>query len=116
MQTVVKHSGHLLGREAFRVDQVRSPDVANEERVAGQDFLRLIRRLGVDDQNGDAFGRVARSLQDAKNDFADPELIAVFGGRVIESRAGITPENDPGSRALGELAMTTYEIGVQVRL
>ena len=116
MQTVVKHSGHLFRREAFRVDQVRSPDVADEERVAGQDFLRLIRGLGVGDQNGDAFGRVAGSLQDAENDFADPELVAVFGGRVINSRAGFTPEDDLRPRAFGKLAMAADEIGVQMRL
>src|SRR5262249_28218440 len=114
MQTVVKHSGHLLSREAFRVDQVWSPDVADEECVAGQDFLRLIRVLGVGYQNGDAFGRVAGSLQDAENDFADPELVAVFGGRVIHSRAGFTPEDDLRPRALGKLAMAADEIGVQV--
>src|SRR5215475_335321 len=116
MQTVVEHSGHPLRREAIRTDQVRPPDVADEQRVAGQDFLGPTRNLGVDDQNGDAFGGVARSLQNAENDFADPELIAVFGGRVIESRAGLTPENDPGPRAPGKLAMAAYEIGVQVRL
>src|SRR5262245_1223624 len=116
MQTVVEHSGHLLRRETFRVDQVRSPDVADEERVAGQDFLRLIRGLGVDDQNGDAFGRVARGLHDAENDIADPELVAVFGGRAINSRAGFTPEDDLRPSALGKLAMAADEIGVQMRL
>src|SRR5262245_26228231 len=116
MQTVVKHSGHLLRREAFRTDQVRSPDVADEERVAGQDFLRLIRGLGVGDQNGDAFGRVAGGLQDAENDFADPELVAVFGRRVIDSRSGFTPDDDLRPRALGKLAMAADEFGVQLRL
>src|SRR5262245_33581644 len=116
MQTVVKHSGHLLRREAFRADQVRPPDVADEKRVAGQDFLRLIRSLRVDDQNGDAFWRVARGLQNAENDFADPELVAVFGRRMIESRAGFTPEDDLRPCALGKLAMAADEIGVQVRL
>src|SRR5262245_37614852 len=105
MQTVVKHSGHLLRREAFRVDQVRSPDVADEECVAGQDFLRLIRGLGVGDQDGDAFRRVAWSLHDAENDFADPEFVAVFSGRVIDSRAGFTTEDDLRPRAFGKLAM-----------
>ena len=94
MQTVVKHSGHLLRSEAFRVDQVRSPDVADEKRIAGQDFLRLTRGPGVGDQNGDAFGRVAGSLNDSEIDFADSELVAVFGGRVIENRAGFMPEDD----------------------
>src|SRR5262245_7210478 len=111
MQTVVKHSGHLLRREAFRADKVRSPDIADEERISGEDFLRLIRNLGVGDQYGDAFWRVARSLQDAQNYFADPELIAVFRRRVIESRAGFPPENDLRSRALCKLAMAADEIG-----
>src|SRR5262245_50386191 len=116
MQTVVKHSGHLLRREAFRADQVRSPDVADEERVAGQDFLRLIRGLGVGDQNGDAFLRVAGSLQHAENDFADPELVAVLAGRVIHRRVRFTPEAYLSPRAFGKLAMAADEIGVQMRL
>src|SRR5262245_40238523 len=105
MQTVVKHSGHTLRREAFRTDHVLSPDGADEERVSGQDFLRLIRGLGVGDQDGDAFRRVAGSLQDAENDFANPELVAVFGGRVIDGRAGYTPEDDLRPCAFGKLAM-----------
>src|SRR5215510_4812936 len=116
MQTVVKHSGHLLRREAFRADQVRSPDVADEKRVASQDFLRLTRGPGVGDQDGDAFRRVAGSLNDSENDFADSELVAVFGGRVIENRAGFMPEDDLSPCTFGKLAMAADEIGVQMRL
>src|SRR5262249_10272470 len=58
----------------------------------------------------------AGSLQDAENDFADPELVAVLGGRVIDSRAGFTPEDDLRPGAFGKLAMAADEIGGQMRL
>src|SRR5262245_19178839 len=116
MQTVVKHSGHLLRREAFRADQVRPPDVASEERVAGQGLLRLIRGLGVGNQNADAFRRVSGSLQYPQNDFADLEFGAVFRWRIVESRVGFPPEDNLRPCAFGKLAMAADEIGVQMRL
>ncbi len=44
VQTVVEHPGHHLGRVAARAREVGPPHVADEERVAGQDLLRLGRR------------------------------------------------------------------------
>ena len=35
MQAVVKHSRHLLRREAFAARKIRTPNIADEERVTG---------------------------------------------------------------------------------
>ena len=45
VQTVVHHRGHQLRRKALAAGEIRAAHVADEERVAGQDLLRLIRRF-----------------------------------------------------------------------
>ena len=50
-QCVIHHPGHDLGRVAFASREIRPSHIADKESVAGKDFQRLIRNVGVDDQD-----------------------------------------------------------------
>src|SRR5262247_1879682 len=110
----MKHPGHLLRRVAFRSDQVRPSDIADEKRVTGKYFLRLIGYLSIDDQDRDAFGSMAGRLQKSQDGSSDFDLITVFDCPVRESRFRLPAEYDLGSSPLREFAMSADEIGVQV--
>ena len=116
VQRVVEHPRHLLGGEAARSHEVGSAHVADEEGVAGHHHLRLRSLRGVDDEDGNALGRVARRLQEAQDDLAHPDLVAVLHRAVGEGRGRPGSEDDLCPRALRQLDMAAHEVGVQVRL
>src|SRR5437763_15676789 len=61
METVVKHGSELLWREGRR--EIGTADIADEERVCGQNGPWARRLLRVGDQQADNLGRVPRRFQ-----------------------------------------------------
>ena len=116
MQALVHHPGHLLRRVAARAREVGPPHVSDEKRVARQNLLRLGRDFGVDDDERDALGRVARRLQHAEPDTPDAQLVAVTHCAVWETCAGVRADDDLGAGARGQFPVAADEVRVQVRL
>ncbi len=69
-----------------------------------------------DDDERDALGRVAGSLQHADADVPDAQLVAVFGRAMWEGRARARADDDLGAGARREFPVSADEVGVQVRL
>jgi hypothetical protein len=63
-------------RRAFATE-IRAPDIANKERVAGKDHPRLFRPRIVRDKITHAFGCVARRMQCANDDIPERDLGAI---------------------------------------
>jgi hypothetical protein len=116
MQRVIEHRGHLRGRVAARTGQIGSAHVADKERVAGQNHSRLTAVVSIEDQQRDAFGRVAGRFEHAQSQTPDPELVALLDGPVREGRARLCAEDDFGAGSLGQLTMSADEVRMQVRL
>ena len=116
MQTLVQHRRHELRRVAARAREVWAAHVADEKRVARQNLLRLRRDFRVNDDDGDAFGRVPRRFEKAQDDFPDLYLVAVAHRKVLEARARLRAEDDLRARARREFTVAAHEVCVQVRL
>jgi hypothetical protein len=116
VQRVVHHPGHGLGRGVGAAGQVRPSDVADEQRVAGEDEAWLRGGGGIRDHDAEALGRVARRLQDAQDHAAHSQLVAVPHRLVREQRARLRADDDGRARALGQLQVAAHEVGVQVGL
>ena len=71
---VVQHSCHRLRREAAAAGEVRPPDVADEQRVAGEDLLR---RAVLHDDPRHSFRCMSRRLDCAQLHGADAKSIAL---------------------------------------
>ena len=57
MQRVVEHPRQLIGAPTHRGAKIGPPDVADEERVAGQDRVRSLHvAVGVMDEDRDRLG------------------------------------------------------------
>ena len=74
VKRVVQHAPQVVGRPPERHPEVGPPDVADEQRIAGQDGLRLGRTaIEVVDDQRDRFGRVPGGLARLQ-----PDRIAVY--------------------------------------
>ena len=116
VQALVQHRRHHLRRVAARAREVGPSNVADEERVARQNLLRLRRDFRVNDDDGDAFGRVPRRFEKAQDDFPDLDLVAIVHRKVLEARARLRAEDDLRARARREFPVPAHEVCVQVRL
>ncbi len=112
MDGVIHHGRHLLRGEAARSGQIGAADVADEERVAGEQARRP---SVLHHQPADALRRVSRRLQRPQLDGAEAEDIAVSDGRVWEGRVRPGPHDDLRACARRQLAMSADEIGMEVR-
>ena len=113
MQGVVELPRHVRGgHTGGRGREVGPSDVADEERIAREDEARL----GVEDEDRDALGRVARRLEDAQEDPPKADLLSVAHGVVREAGPGLLAEDDRRARLLRELPVTAHEVRVQVGL
>ena len=116
VKRVVQQAGHDLGCRVLGPDEVGPAHVADEEGVACEGHARLRRDLRVDHQDRHALGRVAGRLQEAQDDLAEADLVAVLDGQVRDQRLRLAAEDDRGARAGRQLAVPAHEVGVQMRL
>ena len=115
MERVIEHSGEIRSRP-LRAEQVWPAHVADEERVARQHGLRLLRGGAVEHENRDGLGRVPGRLEETQRHRAHPDLVALGNRRVGERRSGLCAEVDLRTGSLGQLPVPRHEIRVEVRL
>jgi hypothetical protein len=113
VQRLVHHRRHRLRRVATPGSEVPAADVADEQRVTGENFLDA---PILKNEPRHAFGSVAGRLDRPQLDGAEADGIAVVDRAMRELRFRSTPEDDLRARSRGELVMTADEIGVQMRL
>ena len=116
LDRVVEQRAELLGAPAERRAQVGAADVADEERVAGQERVRALGvGLEVVDEDRDRLGRVAGRLERDEPDLAELDRVAV--GERRELVLGLRPgaEVDPRADAVAQLEVAGEEVGVEVR-
>ena len=114
-KAVIQDAGQvLLGHVRTFLGEIRTPDVAEEERVAREDGVRLA--LLVAEQVGRGFHRVAWGVQDLDGHLAHLEDLAVGGDVRIEGGIGVGAEHDGGVRFLRQGHVPGDKVGVEVRL
>src|SRR6185436_10884196 len=116
MQTVEHQLSHLLWSESFATGEIRTTNVTDKERIAGQYFLRLWRNSKVDDQNADALWRMTRSFHEPQDKTAQRQLIAVLHWFVRERRICLSAKNNRRSCSRGKFLMAADEVRVEVSL
>ena len=79
VERFVEHAAQLRGGPAERGAEVGAADVADEERVAGEDCVGLGGADGeIVDEDRDGFGGVAGSLEGAEADLAEVDSLSIF--------------------------------------
>ncbi len=99
MQRIVEMGAEVAGSPSERCAQVRAPDVADEQRIAGQDgvgFGRIL--LKIEHQDRDRFDGMAGGLQHLEAQPRKLERIAVLHRYERVFGLGAGTEMD-GSRA-----------------
>src|SRR6185369_5973478 len=89
-------------------------NIADEQRVASQNFLWLIRNRRIDHQQTNAFRCVARGFHKAQDQVPKFDFIAIFHSEMIELDTGLSTKDDSCSGSFCEFVMSTYKVGVQV--
>src|ERR1043166_158827 len=116
MQTVVHQLSHLLWSESFTTGEIRTTNVTDKERIAGQYFLRLWRNGRVDDKNTDALRSMTGSFHEPQHKTAQRQFIPVLHWFVRERRICLSAKNNRRSCSRGKYLMTADEVGVEMSL
>ncbi len=115
VQRVEQVPSQALRTSAHRGEQIGSPDVADEQRVAGEHGVGLgAGVLGHDDRDG--LGGVPRCVPDLQGDLAEGEHLAMrerFDREVGDRDVAI---GDGRSGGLRELEVPRQEVGVEMGL
>jgi hypothetical protein len=125
VQGAVQGAGQLVGGHSAsgrhprtpggRRQQVGPADVADEQRVAGQDAPRL-RALPLGDHDADRLGRVAGCGEHVEGHLAEGESLPVLQGLHGELGPGRGAVADHCPRRRGDLQVAGEEIRVEVGL
>src|SRR5215475_10054032 len=99
MQRVVEHAGKFRGAEPTRGHEIRTANVADEQRITRQDSVGLVRILRqVVDQNGNRLRRVAWGFEHGESDLSKRQHLTVpEGGKGVVSLRPC-PQTDGSSR------------------
>src|SRR5262249_17409769 len=101
---------------ALGTGQVRTPDIADEQRIPGQDFLGLLGHRVINHHERNALRGVSGRFEHAQRDGAEAELITIVYGAMRKGSTGAVAEHNVRPGACRELPMAAYKIGVQMRL
>jgi hypothetical protein len=100
----------------FLAQQIGPPDVADEERVAGEDEPRLLGAGAVADQQAEALGRVAGGVEDPHEVVAQLDLLAIAERYEREGHRGGLVQVDGCAGRGRQRASAGRMVGVDVRL
>ena len=115
VQRVVKMRAEIVGGPAQRGAQVGAADVADEQRVAGEDGVRFGRvLLQIEHQDRDGLDGVARGFQHLQAQAREVERVAVLHGDEGVFRLGARAEMDGGAATVAQFQMAGDEVGVEV--
>ena len=112
MQRVVEALGSLAAADR----EIGTRDIADEQRVAGQEDPGIVAALEVGDRDAAVLGAMARRVQDVERDLSEHDAIAVddrperVGGPAERMR------RDPRAERRREDAVARDVVGVRVRL
>jgi hypothetical protein len=116
-QRVVEHAAEVAAGPAGRGEQIRPPDVADEQRVAREHGVRRgVACAAVVDDDRDRLGRMAGRFQDHQPDArAEVDDVAV-----VQRRGGVfglrrLADVDRGAGPIAQLEVPGDEVGVEVR-
>jgi hypothetical protein len=118
VQRVVQLASHRLGREADtpRGHQIGTPDIAHEQRVAGEHRGgNVVVRVLVHD-NADRLGGVARGGDDLESDLPQRQPLTVSEALDGKLDRGAIAVGDDRAGLGRQLEVTAQEVGVNVRL
>ena len=121
LDAVVEHE-QALGQAPVQVRRRRLPpevgtaDVADEQRVSGQDEPGLGTAALIRHQQRDAVGRVAGRVDHLEADAADAQLVVVLDRQVTEPRLRRGMHADRGARLGRERLVAGDVVRVEVRL
>ena len=115
-QRVVQQAAEVVRRPPERHAQIGTADVADEQRVAGQDGLRLGgAAIGIVDDQRDRLGRVTRRLERLQPHPAEIDDVAVVERRERVLRLRGRAQIDRRAGAIAQLEVAGNEVGVEVR-
>ena len=98
-KAVIQDAGQvLLGHVRAFLGEVRTPHVAEEERVAREDGVRLA--LLVTEQIRGGLHRVTWGVQDLDGHLPDLKDLTIRGDVRVEGGVGVGAEHDGGTRLL----------------
>jgi hypothetical protein len=111
------HSGRRGRPRTSRAPRGGRPaDIADKQRVAGEDGVRVrLAAIAIEDQDGDRLRCVSRGLERLQPYGAELDAIAVGQRRERVFRFGRGAQIDGGADAIPQLEMTRDEIGMKVR-
>ena len=116
VQRVVEEARELLGAPPQCAAQVGTAHVADEQRVAGQDRVRRVRRVRrVVDQDRDRLGRVPRRLEHGQAHRTERHRVTVGHRRERILGRGPGPQVDRRGGALAQLQVPGHEVGMEMR-
>lgn len=102
------------------VEQIRSPQIADEDEVAGEHEPGLLRCGGVGQQEGEMFGGMPRSVHHPQHQLADGDGVTVSQAfalvAVLPVSSAFTGQMGSGAGGIGQFSGAGEEIGVNVRL
>ena len=110
-----RQSAKIGRRPPERDAQIRTSHVADEERVACEDRLRLGRAaVEIVDDDGNRFGGVARGLEGRQPHSSELDHIAIADRRERVFGSSRGAEIDRGAGPIAQFEMTCDEVGVEV--
>lgn len=116
LDAVVEHRAELLGGDADGREQVGASDIADEQRVAGEDAVRdgVVGVLVHEDADG--LGGVPGRLHDLQGDVTEGDPLAL--GERADRVLGLGPSavSDPGAGLVRHLQVAGDEVRMEVRV
>ena len=115
-ERVVQQASEVVGRPSERHAQIGTTDVADEQRVAGQDGLRLGgAAIEIVDDQRNRLGRVSRRLERLQPHSTEIDDVAVVerDERVLRSCGRAQIDLRPG--AIAQFEVAGNEVGMEVR-
>ena len=115
VERVVKVCAEVVGCPPERGAQVGAADIADKQRVAGEDGVRLCRvLLQIEDQDRDGLDGVAGGFEDLQAQSREVERIAVLHGHESVFRLGAGAEMDGRAATVAQFQMAGDEVGMEV--
>jgi hypothetical protein len=99
----------------IRSAEVRSPDIAAKERIAGEHHPGFCGARTIGDENRDALGCMSGSRADIEHDVSERDGISVVEQAVLVANLRAAMQIDRRLGARGEFAFAGSMIGMDVR-
>ena len=116
VQRVVERLPRSVGRPSERRAQIGAADIADKQRVAGENRMRnRVAHRTIEDEDRDRLGRVSGRLEGGQSHPSKLDAVAVaeWFERILRRRRA--PQVNRRARLFVQLEMTGDEVGMKVR-